>query len=280
MDLGAELGWPGYRDRSVQRWRGGEGAPVDDAVAEEAPVALLYNGEPHVVMLATPLDLDDFALGFSLTELIVAHSSEVEAIRVVQRAEGIEVRVKIPAGRFEAVQGQGRNLTGRTGCGLCGARTLAQAVRKPAPVTSELIVPEDALIKALHTIGASQRLNALTGAVHAAAWVVPGREDLVVREDVGRHNALDKLLGALARRGEDFSLGFVLVTSRASFEMVQKCAVMGVGLLAAMSAPTGLAIRLAEASGMTLVGFARDRDHVVYTHPQRLVHVTSVVAEA
>ncbi len=280
MERGAELGWPGYRVRSVERWRGGEGASVDDTVAEEAPVALLYNGEPHVVMLATPLDLDDFALGFSLTEMIVAHPGEVDAIRVVERAEGIEVRVKIPPARFEAVQGQGRNLTGRTGCGLCGARTLAQAVRKPAPVTTQLIVPEEALIRALHTIGASQRLNTLTGAVHAAAWVVPGREDLVVREDVGRHNALDKLLGALARRGEDFSAGFVLVTSRASFEMVQKCAVMGVGLLAAMSAPTGLAIRLAEASGMTLVGFARDRDHVVYTHPERLVHLTSVVAVA
>lgn len=280
MDVGAELGWPGYRVRSVERWRGGVGVTVEDAVAEEAPVALLYNGEPHVVMLATPLDLDDFALGFSLTESIVAHSGEVEAIRVVERAEGIEIRVKIPSARCEAVQGQGRNLTGRTGCGLCGARTLAQAVRKPAPVTSQLIVPEDALMRALHTIGFSQRLNTLTGAVHAAAWVVPGREDLVVREDVGRHNALDKLLGALARRGEDFSSGFVLVTSRASYEMVQKCAVMGVGLIAAMSAPTGLAIRLADASGMTLVGFARDRDHVVYTHPERLMHATSGVAVA
>ena len=271
-DTVPELGWPSYRRRPVQRWRGGKADKVDDCVAEEAPIALLYNGEPHVVMLATPLDLEDFALGFSLTENIVASVAEVESIRIYERSEGIEVRVKIPPVRCEDIADKGRNLTGRTGCGLCGARTLQQAVRRPAPVGSTVAVPVEELAGALGRLHELQRLNGLTGAVHAAAWIVPGQTALVVREDVGRHNALDKLIGALARKRVDFGSGFVVVTSRASFEMVQKCATVGIGLMAAISAPTGLAIRLAEDTGLTLLGFARNQDHVVYTHPGRLKH--------
>jgi FdhD protein len=232
----------------------------------------MYNGEPHVVMLATPLDLEDFALGFTLTENIVMDASEVESIRTYERSEGIEVRLKIPEARCDSAAEKGRNMTGRTGCGLCGARTLKQAVRRPPPVTSRVQVPVAELIAALRNLRERQRLNGLTGAVHAAAWVVPGEEVLQLREDVGRHNALDKLIGALARKKTDFRTGFVVVTSRASFEMVQKCATVGIGFMAAISAPTGLAIKLAEDSGLTLLGFARNEDHVVYTHPHRLLH--------
>ncbi len=271
-DLAPEPGWPSYRVRPVHRWRGGSVEQLDDCVAEEAPIALMYNGEPHVVMLATPLDLEDFALGFSLTEDIVMEASEIESIRVYERSEGIEVRLKIPSARCDAAAEKGRNLTGRTGCGLCGARTLKQAVRRPPPVGSKVQVPAAELVAALRNLRQRQRLNSLTGAVHAAAWVMPGKEALLVREDVGRHNALDKLIGALARKKTDFGAGFVVVTSRASFEMVQKCATVGIGLMAAISAPTGLAIKLAEEAGLTLLGFARNEDHVVYTHPDRLLH--------
>jgi FdhD protein len=271
-DLAPELGWPSYRVRQVQRWQGGVCESGEDCIAEEAPIALMYNGEPHVVMLATPLDLEDFALGFSLTEDIVASPREIEAIRIFPRAEGIEVRVRIPAARCESAADKGRNLTGRTGCGLCGARTLQQAVRRPPPVSSSVRVTASELARALAGLRDHQRINALTGAVHAAAWAVPGLGITLVREDVGRHNALDKLIGALARKGTDFAGGFVVVTSRASFEMVQKCAMAGIGFLAAISAPTGLAVKLAEEAGLTLVGFARHEDHVVYACPQRLIH--------
>lgn len=272
MSLPAELGWPGYRVREVQRWIGEKSELREDAVAEEAPVALMYNGQPHVVMLATPLDLEDFAIGFSLTEGIVKDPSEIESIGVFERSQGIEVRLRIPSSREQVLSSSGRNLAGRTGCGLCGAQTLEQAVKRPGLVGPTAPIPAETLKGGLASIHQGQRLNALTGAVHAAAWLTPGDQGLIVREDVGRHNALDKLIGALARQGKDLNAGCVLVTSRASFEMVQKCAMVGIGFLAAISAPTGLAIRLAEESGVTLLGFARDQSHVVYSHPYRLLH--------
>lgn len=267
-----ELGWPSYQVRPVERWRDGIQTRQDDYVAEEAPIALMYNGEPHVVMLATPLDLEDFALGFSLTENIVADRREVFSIRVYQRSEGIEVRLRIPEARCETAADKGRNLTGRTGCGLCGARTLQQAMRRPPPVGQGVRVSSVELAEALAALRDHQRLNRLTGAIHAAAWAVPGQGIVLVREDVGRHNALDKLIGALAKKDTDFGSGFVIVTSRASYEMVQKCASVGISFMAAISAPTGLAVRLAEETGFTLIGFARDESHVVYAHPQRLIH--------
>jgi len=270
--LAGELGWPAWQQMSVESWRGSDHASLDDAVAEEAPVALVYNGEPHVVMLATPLDLDDFALGFSLTEGIVSRPEEIEAIRVFTRSEGIEVRVRIPASRCETLPDKGRNMTGRTGCGLCGAATLSQAIRKPPPVSTGLRVEAGELLSTLSELSTHQRLNRLTGAVHAAAWVIPGQGMGPLREDVGRHNALDKLIGVLARNKTAFGSGYVLVTSRASFEMVQKCAIMGIGLMVAISAPTGLAIRLARETGLTLLGFARDDRYLIYSHPQRILH--------
>jgi FdhD protein len=270
--LPLELGWPSYQQSTVDRWQGGQHSRKLDYIAEEVPVSLVYNGVPHVVMLATPTDLEEFALGFSITEGIIKNPQELLSARVYNRSNGIEVQLKIPEQRFQCLADKGRNLTGRTGCGLCGASTLKQAIRQPNPVNGSLTLPATELRSALTDIKQHQKLNRLTGAVHAAAWAVPGQGVLEVREDVGRHNALDKLIGFLLRTGKDLSQGFVIVTSRASYEMVQKTAWVGITLLAAISAPTGLAIRLADETGLTLIGFARDDQFVVYTHPHRLTH--------
>jgi FdhD protein len=270
--LSLDLGWPSYQQYTVDRWRGGQHEQLQDFIAEEVPVSLIYNGTPHVVMLASPTNLEEFALGFSITEGIIKNPKELLSARVYNRSNGIEVQIKIPEQRFQCMADKGRNLTGRTGCGLCGASTLKQAIREPSPVSGELTLSADQLQSALTDIKQHQKLNRLTGAVHAAAWAVPGQGILDVREDVGRHNALDKLIGFLLRTDKDLSAGFVIVTSRASYEMVQKTAWVGISLLAAISAPTGLAIRLANEAGLTLIGFARDDQHVVYTHPQRLTH--------
>lgn len=270
--LPLELGWPSYQQSTVDRWQGGQHEQRQDYIAEEVPVSLIYNGVPHVVMLATPTNLEEFALGFSITEGIIKSPQELLSARVYNRSNGIEVQVKIPEQRFQGMADKGRNLSGRTGCGLCGASTLKQAIRHPGSVNGDLILSAAELRSALTDIKQHQKLNQLTGAVHAAAWAVPGQGILDIREDVGRHNALDKLIGFLLRTGKDLSAGFVIVTSRASFEMVQKTAWVGITLLAAISAPTGLAIRLADEAGLTLIGFARDDQHVIYTHPQRLTH--------
>ena len=270
--LPLELGWPSYQQSTVDRWRGELHERKQDYIAEEVPISLVYNGLPHVVMLATPTDLEEFALGFSITEGIIKNPQELLSARIYNRSNGIEVQLKIPDHRFQCLADKGRNLTGRTGCGLCGASTLRQAIRQPNPVNGDLTLSAAELRSALTDIKQHQKLNQLTGAVHAAAWAVPGQGILNIREDVGRHNALDKLIGFLLRTGKDLSSGFVIVTSRASYEMVQKTAWVGITLLAAVSAPTGLAIRLANETGLTLIGFARDDQHVIYTHPQRLTH--------
>ena len=262
--------WPSYRSRPVERWKDHVVTPQEDWLAEEVPVVLVYNGQSHVVMLATPLDLEDFALGFSLTEGIVGSSREILSIRVHHRSEGIEVRMRIAPERQAALAGRERNLTGRTGCGLCGTASLRQALRHPGRVQADIRISAEDMHQALSDLRGRQELNRLTGAVHAAAWAVPGPGVVSVREDIGRHNALDKLVGLLAKTGVGHDDGYVLVTSRASYEMVQKCAAAGIGLMVAISAPTGLAVRLAEETGVTLVGFARGNSHVVYAHPWRL----------
>lgn len=267
-----DLGWPSYQQRSVDRWQGNLHEQKQDYIAEEVPISLIYNGVPHVVMLATPTNLEEFALGFSITEGIIKNPQELLSARIYNRSNGIEVQLKIPDNRFQGMADKGRNLTGRTGCGLCGASTLKQAIRQPNQVNGDLSLSGAQLHSALTDIKQHQTLNQLTGAVHAAAWVVPGQGIVDIREDVGRHNALDKLIGLLLRTGKDLSVGFVIVTSRASYEMVQKTAWVGITMLAAISAPTGLAIRLADETGLTLIGFARDDQHVIYTHPQRLTH--------
>ncbi len=277
QSLPSDLGWPSYQQSTVERWQNGIRSQQYDFVAEEVPISLVYNGIPHVVMLATPTNLEDFALGFSVTEGIIKNPRELLCAKVYNRANGIEIQIKIPDFRAQCMADKGRNLTGRTGCGLCGASSLQQAIRQPNSVSNGLTLSADDLSSALMGIKQHQTLNQLTGSVHAAAWALPGQGIIELREDVGRHNALDKLIGFLLRTGKDLSSGFVIVTSRASYEMVQKTAWVGISLLAAISAPTGLAIRLANEAGLTLIGFARDNQHVVYSHPQRLTHTTTSI---
>jgi len=254
----------------VERWIRGSTTHTTDRVALEMPVALVYHGVPHVVMLATPANLEDFATGFTLSEGLVGHAGEIRSIEVERSEDAIDVRVGISAERFAALLERRRNLTGRTGCGLCGAETLEQAIRPAPRVGRGATLSVDELHAALVEIQDQQPINALTGSVHAAAWIESGRGITCVREDVGRHNALDKTIGALVRADADFAAGCMLITSRASYEMVQKSATVGIGFVVAVSAPTTLAIRVAEESGVTLVGFARREQHVVYTHPERL----------
>jgi FdhD protein len=188
------------------------------------------------------------------------------------------VHLQIPKQRFDCLADKGRNLTGRTGCGLCGASTLQQAIRQPDSVKGNLTLSASELFSALTGIKQRQKLNQLTGSVHAAVWVVPQQGIVDIREDVGRHNAaLDKLIGSLLHNSKNLASGFVIVTSRASYELVQKTACVGINMLAAMSAPTGLAIKLANEAGLSLIGFARDDQHVIYTHPQRLTHTNHII---
>lgn len=272
MDILSELGPASYRQINADSWQGPVHQSKTDFVAEEVPVVLVYNNQPHVVMLCSPVDLEDFALGFSITENIVRQPADVQSIRVYQRSKGIEVRIAIPETCSASISDKGKNLTGRTGCGLCGATTLEQAIKPLKSVGPGLPLQASQLQAAFETMRQRQSINQLTGAVHAAAWLDAQQGVVKVREDVGRHNALDKLIGSLIKSQYRFDQGWLLVTSRASYEMVQKAASVGITLLAAISAPTALAIQLAEKSGMTLVGFARNDNHVIYTHPHRLQH--------
>jgi FdhD protein len=261
----------GFVRRPIRRFRSGRDAELTDAIAEEVPIAFVYHDRPHVVMMATPRDLDEFALGFSLSEAVIGRPEELESVEIKTLLEGIEMRLCIPAARAEALEARHRNLTGRTSCGLCGAQALEDAVRQPPPVGEGPEIDAAALHRALAQLHDRQPLNVATGATHAAAWAHRDGDIALVREDVGRHNALDKLIGAMAKTGERVDDGFLVVTSRASYEMVQKSATVGIALLAAISAPTALAIHLAEETGMTLIGFARPEGHVVYANPQRLM---------
>ncbi len=264
------LGIEAHNSYGALRWAGGASSHTHETVAEEVPVALVYNGISHAVMLATPLDLEDFALGFSLSECIVRRSGEIHELEIVERDNGIEVHMALCGERAHALKQHRRSLAGRTGCGLCGTESLDQLARRSAAVQSSLVLTCGALPRALSELRGMQHLFHLTGAVHAAAWCEgDGRIDLV-REDVGRHNALDKLIGSLAARGTPFDAGFVLMTSRASYEIVQKSAAAGIAVVAAVSAPTGMAVRIAIDSGVTLIGFARGERHCVYSHPERL----------
>jgi FdhD protein len=255
---------------AVTRWQQGRTESVSDEVAEEIPIAMSFHGVPYVVMLATPTNLEDLGYGFTLTESLVEAPGEIRTVTAVAGNDSCELQISIAPERFAALLQRRRNLAGRSGCGLCGTETLEQAMRAPRPVGKGISLSSADLHASLQGLRALQVLNATTGSVHAAAWCLPGHGVQLTREDVGRHNALDKVVGALLREQRDAASGYVLISSRASYEMVLKAAIAGVSVLAAISAPTALAVRLAEQCGMTLVGFARDDSHVVYTHPQRL----------
>lgn len=269
--------------RRVLDWRSGLAKSVSDQIIEEQAVALVYNGISHVVMMATPDHLEDFALGFSLSEGILQSPGELYGLELTQQDQGIEIAMEISAERFAALKAARRNMTGRTGCGLCGAESLDQAIREPTPVSDTQQFTHDAVEHAVRYLEPNQPLQAITGAVHGAAWCDNKGNIELVREDVGRHNALDKLYGALSDRRDGSQSGsvdhklqlnaghFALISSRASYEMVVKAAAMGVEMLVAVSAPTRLAIDLAERVNITLVGFARPGRHMVYSHPRRMV---------
>ncbi|MCA8929702.1 MAG: formate dehydrogenase accessory sulfurtransferase FdhD [Alphaproteobacteria bacterium] len=225
--------------------------PAEWRVAEEVPLAVLVNGENFAVMMLTPADLEDFALGFALTEGLVRRAADVEAIALGEAAEGLVANLKIAPGLLSGVEARRRTLAGRSGCGVCGAQTIAAAVPKPRPVSGAL--PDfAALARAYAALPAAQAMNRANRTTHAAAWCALNGSVQALREDIGRHNALDKLAGALARDNRDAGAGFVLLSSRVSVEMVQKAAAIGAPALAAVSAPTALALRMAGRAGMTV----------------------------
>ena len=254
----------------VVQWSG-SASTVVDAVAVEVPCAFVVNGRPFAVMLASPMDLEDLALGFCLTEGVVADAAEFQGVEVVPEARGFSIYVSVPKARAEALQHRERAVAGRTGCGLCGERMLEDAVRAARLVTGGGPFRGEALQAAVAAVGSAQSLNQLTGAVHAAAWMDVRGRIVALREDVGRHNALDKLIGALVRGHVAPDGGFVFVTSRASYEMVHKTASFGAPMLVAVSAPTALAVEMAQAANVTLVGFARPGRHSVYSCAQRII---------
>ncbi|QJE03531.1 formate dehydrogenase accessory sulfurtransferase FdhD [Massilia forsythiae] len=262
---------PSAVSRQVVRMRGGTLQSLQDSMVNEVPIALVYNEISHAVMMATPDDLEDFALGFSLSEGIIEKPGECYGIDVVNGADGVEVQVEIASGAFMRLKERRRSLTGRTGCGLCGVDSLQQVCRPLAPLAPSQGFHTAGVRAALGAIGARQQLTRLTGAAHAAAWCGMDGDLRVVREDVGRHNALDKVIGAMARSAANPRDGFLLITSRVSFEMAQKAISAGVAALVGMSAPTLAAVELADAAGMTLLAFARGADFVCYTHPQHLL---------
>jgi FdhD protein len=263
-------GMPGLAHLDVLL-RDGEREAHADAIAEEVPIALEYNGVSHAVMFATPSDLEDFARGFTLSEGIVATPWQIYDVEIAEvTARGIRVAIEIASECFALLKDRRRALTGRTGCGLCGTESLDHAVRALAPLADGVTLPIATLIAAQEAMHKRQALMHATGAVHAAGFVDRAGQLVDVREDIGRHNALDKLFGALIARGVDLTEGAALITSRASFEMVQKSVTLGVPILAAVSAPTALAVRIAREANLTLLGFVRGGHYCCYSVPARL----------
>ncbi len=263
----------GWRNAQVQRWQVEDGSAnqqtAGDCVASEVPVALVYNGISHAVMMASPLDIEDFARGFSLSERIIANLAQIYTIDIHQHGNGIEIHLDIASSAFAAMKHKRRTLAGRTGCGVCGVESLAALDLDLPQVAEAPIIQLSAIMQAQQQMQSAQTINIATGAVHAAAWVSVNGEIVLLREDVGRHNALDKLIGALAQQARE--PGFCLLTSRASYELVQKAARANIGVLATISAPTSLAVELAQKAQMTLLGFVREEKAVVYAGAERIV---------
>jgi FdhD protein len=258
--------------RSVSRiaWRKGVATSGTRTVPEETPIALSYGGTTHAVMMATPADLEDFAVGFSISERIVASVAEILSVETVEAGAGIDLQMTLRDDAAAGLRSRRRTMAGPVGCGLCGVESIEAATRSVPRVEARLQISPADVSEAVSVMARGQKLNAMTHAVHAAGFFVPGEGLVALREDVGRHNALDKLVGCLARGGRDAAIGAIVVTSRLSVEMVQKTAQAGCPLLIAVSAPTALAIDAAEEAGITLVALARGDDFDVYTHESRM----------
>ena len=253
--------------RRVYGARGG--ATGDRSIPEEVAIALTYNRHAYATMMASPQDFEDFAIGFSLAEGVVAGPAEILDFEIVALAQGIELRMTITPGRLRDFTARRRHMAGPTGCGLCGIEAVDEAMRPPPAVSTELILQPDQIPRMVAALVAHQPLNHLTRAVHAAGYWQPQTGLDLVREDVGRHNALDKLAGAVARQ-HIHGPGAVVLTSRVSVEMVQKVAVMTAPVVVAVSAPTALAVRMADTANITLIAIARDDGFEVFTHPHRV----------
>jgi FdhD protein len=267
--------------RVVDRVARREGSRVEDsrAVPEETPVAFSYGGSTHAVMMATPDDLEDFAWGFSLTEGIISSAAGIEGVEIVEAGPGIDLQVRLAGEAGDALKARRRHLAGPVGCGLCGIESIEQALREPVPVADPgMRISAASVSVAVAALEGAQPLNSATRAVHAAGFYDFETGMVAVREDVGRHNALDKLAGALLRAGVDPSRGAVVATSRISVEMVQKTAALGCAFLFAVSAPTALAVRTAEAAGITLVAVVRGPEFEVFTHADRIAGEIADVA--
>jgi FdhD protein len=251
-------------------WRNGALTTYDRIIPEEVAVSFTYNRTAHAVMMSTPTDLEDFAVGFSLAEGVITAPGDIEELDILTHPNGLELRMVIDSSRNAKFLERRRHLAGATGCGLCGMESLDEAMRAPPKVESDLKIAAHVVAAATQALAANQTLNRQTRAVHAAAFWEPAVGLVALREDVGRHNALDKLAGALARASQSAARGIITLTSRVSVELIQKAAVMGAPVIAAVSAPTGLALRTADAAGITLVAVARDDGFEIFTHPQRI----------
>ncbi len=260
---------PGPRLPSLRIGYDGARAEQARVVPEEVPVALVHDGTTHAVMMATPKDLEDFAVGFALTEGVVESVAELGKPEIARHADGLEARVWLAPEAARRQRARRRAMVGPTGCGLCGVESLESAVPPPPGVTAEVSLAPGDIDAALRAATRAQALGTATRATHAAGAWSKGAGLIALREDVGRHNALDKLVGALARAGEA-PPDLVVVTCRVSVEMVQKTAVLGAPVLVAISAPTSLAVATAEAAGITLIAVARDDGFEVFTHPWRI----------
>jgi FdhD protein len=251
-------------------WRGSGTTEGERAIPEETAIAFTYNTASYAVMMATPQDLEDFAVGFSLTEGVISSLDAIESIDIVEEAMGVELRIWLKAPEAAEFLGRRRKIAGPTGCGLCGVESLTEAMRPPPKVGEGRVLAPGDLMSAVDAVLPLQVLNQETRAVHAAGFWQPERGLLALREDVGRHNALDKLAGALARGGVSARDGVIVLTSRVSIEMIQKSAAIGAPIVVAVSAPTALAVRMADSCGMTLAAIARKDGFEVFTHPRRI----------
>jgi FdhD protein len=260
-------------------WREGSLTVGGRSIPEETAVALTYNGGTHAVMMTTPQDFEDFAVGFSLNEGIISAASDISSLDIMPLDDGVELRMWLTRTKAEGLQRRRRHIAGPTGCGLCGIESIVEALRPTAVVgCGRQFFPEQ-IMMAMQGLSSRQKLNIETRAVHAAAFWSATSGIVALREDVGRHNALDKLSGALARASIVADEGIILLTSRVSVEMVQKSASIGAPVIVSVSAPTALAVRMADAAGITLAAIARADGFEVFTHPHRISNAVAAVGD-